>query len=69
MTSETGADISMSWWHEPALPVGTKLYTAPPQRKPLTDEQWQTIADVLDCFITGGQQDAIEAVLGIKEEK
>lgn len=30
VTSETGnPDISMSWWHEPALPVGTKLYTAP----------------------------------------
>jgi hypothetical protein len=22
----------MSWWHEPALAVGTKLYTHPPQR-------------------------------------
>jgi hypothetical protein len=22
----------MSWWHEPALPVGTKLFTHPPQR-------------------------------------
>ena len=32
VTSETGADITMSWWHEPALPVGTKLYTHPPQR-------------------------------------
>ena len=30
VTSETGADISMSWWHEPALPVGTKLYLHPP---------------------------------------
>lgn len=29
VTSETGADITMSWWHEPALPVGTKLYTHP----------------------------------------
>lgn len=30
VTSETGnPDISMSWWHEPALPVGTKLYAAP----------------------------------------
>jgi len=33
VTSKTGAEISMSWWHEPALPVGTKLYTAP-QRRP-----------------------------------
>ena len=32
VTSETGADITMSWWHEPALPIGTKLYTHPPQR-------------------------------------
>ena len=33
VTSETGnPDITMSWWHEPALTVGTKLYTHPPQR-------------------------------------
>jgi hypothetical protein len=31
----------MSWWHEPALPVGTKLFTHPPQRTwvGLTDEE------------------------------
>jgi len=41
VTSETGADITMSWWHEPALPVGTKLFTHPPQRTwvGLTDEE------------------------------
>ena len=39
VVSESGnKEITMSWWHEPALPVGTKLYTLPPQRKPLTDE-------------------------------
>ena len=38
-----------------------------PQRKPLTDEQWQVIADTLDCLITRKQKDAIEAVIGIKE--
>jgi hypothetical protein len=32
VTSETGADITMSWWHEPPLPIGTKLFTHPPQR-------------------------------------
>ena len=32
VASETGADITMSWWHEPALPMGTKLFTHPPQR-------------------------------------
>jgi hypothetical protein len=33
----------MSWWHEPPLPVGTKLYTTPPAaQRPwfeLTDEE------------------------------
>jgi len=45
VTSETGADITMSWWHEPALPVGTKLFTHPPQRTwvGLTDEEIKTI--------------------------
>ena len=37
------------------------------QRKPLTDEQWQSIADTLGCIITRGQKDAIEATIGIKE--
>ena len=33
VTSEAGnPDVRMYWWHEPALPVGTKLYTTPPQR-------------------------------------
>jgi hypothetical protein len=41
VTSETWADITMSWWHEPALPIGTKLYTHPPQSTwvGLTDEE------------------------------
>jgi ferric-dicitrate binding protein FerR (iron transport regulator) len=45
VTSETGADITMSWWHEPALPIGTKLYTTPPQRTwvGLTDEEWLSL--------------------------
>ena len=42
-------------------------YTAPPHRKPLSDEQWQVIADTLDCLITRKQKDAIDAVIGIKE--
>jgi hypothetical protein len=34
----------MSWWHEPALPVGTKLFTHPPQRTwvGLTDDEIDT---------------------------
>jgi hypothetical protein len=49
VTSETGADITMSWWHEPALPVGLKLYAHPPQRtwQGLTDEEidkaWRSV--------------------------
>ena len=48
------------------LPVGTKLYTTPPQRKPLTDEEIQNallgyrLVDAID--ITR----AIEAAHGIK---
>ena len=46
VTSETGnPDVTMSWWHEPALPVGTKLYTTPPQRPWvwLTEEDFSAI--------------------------
>jgi hypothetical protein len=27
--SESGSNVTHSWWHEPALPIGTKLYTSP----------------------------------------
>ena len=38
--SKTGdSSVTMSWWHEPALPVGTPLYAAPPQR------EWQRLTD------------------------
>jgi hypothetical protein len=45
VTSETGADITMSWWHEPALPIGTKLFTHPPRRTwvGLTDEDISSV--------------------------
>ena len=39
------------------------ISATPPQRKPLTDDQWQVIADTLDCFITRSQKDIIEAKL------
>ena len=42
VTSESGnPNLSMSWWHEPALPVGTKIYTSLPKREwvGLTDEE------------------------------
>ena len=46
VTSESGnPNVLMSWWHEPALPVGTKIYTSP-HRKPLTDEEMFKIAEI-----------------------
>ena len=48
VTSQTGDPaITMSWHHEPALPIGTKLYTAPPARKPLTDDEIDALADAI----------------------
>lgn len=52
VTSQTGDPaMTMSWHHEPALPIGTKLYTAPPARKPLTDEQIDAEFD-RECWVT-----------------
>ena len=75
VVSESGnQEVTMSWWHEPALPVGTKLYTTPSHRKPLTDDEidklpWEphegnpmTFAEGLRYFAR-----AIEAAHGIKE--
>lgn len=64
VTSEAGnPDVRMSWWHEPALPVGTKLYTTPPQRTwvGLTDEDISEI--VRGTHNTGSFVRAIEAIL------
>jgi hypothetical protein len=42
VTSESGnPDVTMSWWHEPPLPVGTKLYTTPPAAQ----RQWVGLTD------------------------
>ena len=46
VVSELGnQEVTMSWWHEPALPVGTKLYTTPPKRT------WVglTFAEICEC--------------------
>ena len=53
------------------LPVGTKLYTTPPQRKPLSDEEIETYRHMLDwtaewSYINFAR--AIEAAHGIKEK-
>ena len=46
VTSESGnPNLSMSWWHEPALPVGTKIYTSQPKAAEwvglTADEIWE----------------------------
>jgi hypothetical protein len=67
VTSETGnPDVTMSWWHEPALPVGTKLYTTPPKRPwvGLTDEELLHI-DVA----TGLERAAVEMISNKLKEK
>jgi hypothetical protein len=55
------------------LPVGAKLYTTPPQRKPLTDEEIQNILPDDDTPMSLGEAfvkfaRAIEAAHGIKGE-
>jgi hypothetical protein len=45
VTSESGANVTHSWWHEPALPIGTKLYTTP-QREWI----WLTDKEVDECL-------------------
>ena len=48
------------------LPVGTKLYTTPPQRKPLTDEEiWEALGGI-DCTRPMLIARAIEAKLRSK---
>ena len=57
VTSESGnPDVTMSWWHEPPLPVGTKLYTTPPaaqQEHEPENEPHVSLASVqeLDCVL------------------
>ena len=48
VVSETGdPSVTMSWWHEPALPVGTPLYATSPQREwvGLTREELEEISE------------------------
>jgi hypothetical protein len=68
VTSEIGnPDVTMSWWHEPALAVGTKLYTHPPQRTwvGLTNEE------LTDLFYNTnlGQQSAVSQAIALLKER
>lgn len=66
--------IADAAWME-TLPIGTKLYTAPPQRKPLSDEAIYAIGKELGlkCLLGGNPNididfaRAIEAAHGIKD--
>jgi hypothetical protein len=62
--SESGANVTHSWWHEPALPIGTKLYTSP-QRTwvGLTDE------DEIDWEKGGSLKDLVKAIDAKLREK
>ncbi len=52
VTSESGnPNLSMSWWHEPALPVGTKIYTSPPKR------EWVGLTDAEIHDMNGYEED------------
>jgi hypothetical protein len=65
----------MSWWHEPALPIGTKLYTHPPQEQQSCDkrtwvgltneERLKLYREFEDCLESDGweYEKAIEARL------
>jgi len=76
VTSESGnPNLSMSWWHEPALPVGTKIYTSPPKREwvGLTDEESVAATNAVHGFGAIKQKDmnfakAIEAKLREKNK-
>ena len=60
-------EVTMSWWHEPALPVGTKLYTTPPQRTwvGLTNDE------LTDLFYNTnlGQQSAVAQAIALLKER
>ena len=66
VTSETGADITMSWWHEPALPIGTKLYATPPQRTLV----WMTDEEIIEIAFESADRESavIKAIDKLKEK-
>lgn len=61
---------TLEWTNGP-LPEGTELFahptpvTAGDVRKPMTDEQWQAIADITQWIITRDMKEEISQVLGI----
>jgi len=55
-------------WEQSDSDDGVPFFAATSQqRKPLTEEQWQVIANTLHCCITRSQKNVIEDAIGIKE--
>ena len=81
VTSESGnPNLSMSWWHEPALPVGTKIYTSPPKAAEwvglTADEIWEcnkaksgSAVEFHICYEHQNLEDFAEAVEAKLREK
>jgi hypothetical protein len=79
VTSESGnPNLSMSWWHEPALPVGTKIYTSPPKREWVgltADEIWEcnkasgSAVEFHICYAHQNVEDFAEAIEAKLKEK
>jgi len=75
VTSESGnPNLSMSWWHEPALPVGTKIYTSPPKREWVgltADEIWKcnkASGSAVEFHICYEHQNVLDFAESIKEK-
>ena len=80
VTSESGnPNLSMSWWHEPALPVGTKIYTSPPKAAEwvglTADEIWKcnkasgNAVEFHICYAHQNVEDFAEAIEAKLKEK
>ena len=81
VTSESGnPNLSMSWWHEPALPVGTKIYTSPPKAAEwvglTADEIWEcnkaksgSAVEFHICYEHQNMEDFAEAIEAKLKEK
>ena len=75
VTSESGnPNLSMSWWHEPALPVGTKIYTSPPKREWVgltADEIWEcnkASGSAVEFHICYAHQNVLDFARAIEEK-
>ena len=72
LTSTLGADYEQVAVFVRPIEPGTKLYTTPPQRKPLTHEEmkkiWYAMQNIMGWYSFQEIAQAIEAAHGIKGE-